>query len=72
MGFYKDLLIKFSININDFNLKKIFRLLQVLEVVRSKKSGNNTLYFINDGIKYIPCINYTKKMVRYLIDSYLK
>lgn len=61
MSFYKDLLIKFSIDINKFNLKKIFRLLQVLEVVRSKKSGNNTLYFINDGIKYIPCINYTKK-----------
>ncbi|MGN6907818.1 MULTISPECIES: retron St85 family effector protein [Neisseria] len=61
ISFYKDLLVNFSIDINKFNLKKFFRLLQVLEVIGSKRSGNNTLYFINDNIKYMPCVNYYMK-----------
>lgn len=58
-GFYEGALKEFSIQTENFNLKKIFRLIQILNVVESKTSGNNTLYYISESYNYNPCIKYT-------------
>lgn len=58
-SFYEEALKKFSIRTENFDLKKIFRLIQILNVVKSKSSGNNTLYYIAEHYNYKPCIKYT-------------
>lgn len=58
-SFYEEALKKFFIQTENFNLKKIFRLIQILNVVKSKTSGNNTLYHIAECYDYKPCIKYT-------------
>lgn len=56
---YEKILEKFSIEIKQFNFPKIFRLLQMLEIISSRKSGNNTLYELVNPEVYAPCIEYT-------------
>jgi putative inner membrane protein len=58
-SFYEKFLKGFSIKTENFNMKKIFRLIQILGVVESKSSGNNTLYLIARNYDYNPCIKYT-------------
>lgn len=55
--FYEEALKKFSIRTENFNIPKILRLLQLLEIIESKTSGSNTLYLIKNT--YNSCVKYT-------------
>ena len=61
MKFYKDTLDSLNIQIETSEIKRILDLLELIEVIKSKMSGNNTLYLIRNPKEYTSCLTYQSK-----------
>lgn len=58
MSFYRSVLVNFGIKLANDAFKKIITILELLDLIQIKQSGNNFLYKINPSKTYTSCLNY--------------